>query len=64
MAKLMFIHMLGYSTHFGQMECLKSILTPEYPEKRIGYLGLTLLLDERIGNCDEMVLCDCTSMCE
>ncbi|XP_054809534.1 AP-1 complex subunit gamma-2-like isoform X2 [Prosopis cineraria] len=46
-AKLMFIHMLGYPTHFGQMECLKLIASPGFPEKRIGYLGLMLLLDER-----------------
>ncbi|KAL7091623.1 hypothetical protein ACP275_12G117200 [Erythranthe tilingii] len=47
LAKLMFIHMLGYPTHFGQMECLKSIASSGFPEKRIGYLGLMLLLDER-----------------
>ncbi|XP_043703655.1 AP-1 complex subunit gamma-2-like isoform X2 [Telopea speciosissima] len=47
MAKLMFIHMLGYPTHFGQMECLKLIASAGFPEKRIGYLGLMLLLDER-----------------
>ena len=47
MAKLMFIHMLGYPTHFGQMECLKLIAAAGYPEKRVGYLGLMLLLDER-----------------
>ncbi|CAD5168007.1 unnamed protein product [Musa acuminata subsp. malaccensis] len=46
-AKLMFIHMLGYPTHFGQMECLKLIAASGFPEKRIGYLGLMLLLDER-----------------
>ncbi|XP_058763618.1 AP-1 complex subunit gamma-2-like [Vicia villosa] len=47
MSKLMFIHMLGYPTHFGQMECLKLISSPGFPEKRIGYLGLMLLVDER-----------------
>lgn len=47
LAKLMFIHMLGYPTHFGQMECLKLIASADFPEKRIGYLGLMLLLDER-----------------
>ncbi|KAK9145446.1 hypothetical protein Sjap_005349 [Stephania japonica] len=47
LAKLMFIHMLGYPTHFGQMECLKAIASAGFPEKRIGYLGLMLLLDER-----------------
>ncbi|XP_051144906.1 AP-1 complex subunit gamma-2-like isoform X2 [Andrographis paniculata] len=47
LAKLMFFHMLGYPTHFGQMECLKLIASPGFPGKRIGYLGLMLLLDER-----------------
>ncbi|KAG8473460.1 hypothetical protein CXB51_035770 [Gossypium anomalum] len=47
LAKLMFIHMLGYPTHFGQMECLKLIASSGFPDKRIGYLGLMLLLDER-----------------
>ncbi|KAK9830950.1 hypothetical protein WJX81_001389 [Elliptochloris bilobata] len=46
-AKLMYIHMLGYPTHFGQMETLKLIAANGFPEKRIGYLGLMILLDER-----------------
>ena len=41
-AKLLFVHMLGYPTHFGQMECLKLISAATFPEKRIGYLGLTV----------------------
>ena len=32
--------MLGFPTHWGQMECLKLIASPRFPEKRIGYLGL------------------------
>lgn len=43
----MYIHMLGYPTHFGQMETLKLIASSGFPEKRIGYLGLSILLDER-----------------
>ncbi|KAI3433299.1 hypothetical protein D9Q98_003118 [Chlorella vulgaris] len=46
-AKLMYIHMLGYPTHFGQMETLKLIASNGYPDKRVGYLGLMILLDER-----------------
>jgi hypothetical protein len=32
-AKLMFMHMLGYPTHFGQMEALKLIAGSGFPEK-------------------------------
>lgn len=46
-AKLCFMSMLGYPTHFGQMECVKLIATTTFPEKRIGYLALMVLLDER-----------------
>ena len=46
-AKTIFIQMLGYPSHFGQLECLKLIASPNFPEKRIGYLALMLLLDER-----------------
>jgi len=46
-AKLLFIHMLGYPSHFGQMECLKLIASPNFPEKRVGYLALMLLLDTK-----------------
>ncbi|KAF4704945.1 AP-1 complex subunit gamma-like 2, partial [Perkinsus olseni] len=45
-AKLVYIHMLGYPTHFGQMDCLKLIASSKFSEKRVGYLGLTQLLDE------------------
>lgn len=45
-AKLLFINMLGYPTHFGQLECLKLIASSRFSDKRLGYLGLTLLLDE------------------
>jgi len=43
--KLMYIHMLGYATHFAQIECLNLLNMDTFVEKRAGYLGLTILLD-------------------
>ncbi|CAM9563518.1 unnamed protein product, partial [Discosporangium mesarthrocarpum] len=46
-AKLLYIHMLGYPSHFGQMECIKLIASPVFSSKRVGYLALMLLLQEK-----------------
>jgi AP-1 complex subunit gamma-1 len=46
-AKLIYIHMLGYPTQFGQMECINLITSDSYGEKRVGYLGLMVLLNEK-----------------
>uniref|UniRef100_A0A673XPY9 AP-1 complex subunit gamma n=1 Tax=Salmo trutta TaxID=8032 RepID=A0A673XPY9_SALTR len=47
LAKLLYVHMLGYPAHFGQMECVRLIASPRYNEKRVGYLGAMMLLDEK-----------------
>ncbi|KAJ6240718.1 ap-1 complex subunit gamma [Anaeramoeba flamelloides] len=44
--KLIYIHMLGFPSEFGQLECLKLIASPSYIGKRIGYLGLSILVKE------------------
>lgn len=47
LAKLLYVHMLGYPAHFGQMECVRMIASSRYSEKRVGYLGAMMLLDEK-----------------
>ena len=48
----------GYPSHFGQMECLKLIASPGFPDKRVGYLGLMLLLQEK----DEVLMLGTNSL--
>jgi AP-1 complex subunit gamma-1 len=40
------MNLLGYPTAFSQIECLKLVASSKYNDKRIGYLGLTQLLNE------------------
>ncbi|KAK4997968.1 clathrin associated protein complex large subunit [Elasticomyces elasticus] len=45
-AKLLYLFTLGERTHFGQIECLKLLASARFADKRLGYLGTMLLLDE------------------
>ncbi|KAL4792408.1 adaptin N terminal region-domain-containing protein [Aspergillus venezuelensis] len=45
-AKLLYLFTLGERTHFGQIECLKLLASHRFADKRLGYLGTMLLLDE------------------
>lgn len=44
---MLYIWLLGYPAHFGYIECIKLLASPHFNEKRIGYLALMLLLDEK-----------------
>ena len=46
MAKLLFIHLMGYPSYFGQVQSVKLIASPNFGDKRIGYLSLSLLVNE------------------
>ncbi|KAL7664552.1 AP-1 complex subunit gamma [[Candida] zeylanoides] len=45
-AKLLYLYIMGEKTHFGQVECLKLLVSPRFADKRLGYLATSLLLDE------------------
>lgn len=45
-SKLLYLYILGEKTHFGQVECLKLLVSPRFADKRLGYLATMLLLDE------------------
>lgn len=45
-AKLLYLFTIGERTHFGQVECLNLLASPHFTDKRLGYLGTMLLLDE------------------
>lgn len=45
-AKILFTYILGYKVDIGHMEAVNLISSTRYSEKQMGYLALTLLLDE------------------
>ncbi|EDO06323.1 Adaptin N terminal region family protein [Babesia bovis T2Bo] len=45
-AKLLLIHLMGHSTHFGRMECVNLVASGKFPDKRMAYLALSLILTE------------------
>jgi AP-2 complex subunit alpha len=45
--KLLYIYILGHPLNFGHLEALSLLTSPRYSEKQIGYLAVTLLLNER-----------------
>lgn len=45
-AKLLYLFTLGVPTHYGQIECVKLLASSKFTDKRLGYLGTMLLLDE------------------
>ena len=45
--KLLYIYILGYPLTFGHLEALSLLTSNKYSEKQIGYLAVTLLLNER-----------------
>ncbi|GAB4824774.1 hypothetical protein Ancab_007640 [Ancistrocladus abbreviatus] len=44
--KMLYIYMLGYDVDFGHMEAVSLISAPKYPEKQVGYLVTSCLLNE------------------
>ncbi|MBA0644894.1 hypothetical protein Goklo_013063 [Gossypium klotzschianum] len=43
---MLYIYMLGYDVDFGHMEAVSLISAPKYPEKQVGYIVTSCLLNE------------------
>lgn len=46
LTKLLYFYVLGYPAHFGQLECLALVASSRFIDKRVGYLGCMMLIDE------------------
>lgn len=44
--KMLYIYMLGYDVDFGHAETVSLISAPKYPEKQVGYIVTSCLLNE------------------
>ncbi|XP_010520400.1 PREDICTED: AP-2 complex subunit alpha-2 isoform X2 [Tarenaya hassleriana] len=44
--KMLYIHMLGYDVDFGHVEAVSLLSAPKYPEKQVGYIVTSCLLNE------------------
>ncbi|XVF05257.1 hypothetical protein REPUB_Repub05bG0156000 [Reevesia pubescens] len=44
--KMLYVYMLGYDVDFGHMEAVSLISAPKYPEKQVGYIVTSCLLNE------------------
>eukprot|EP00252_Welwitschia_mirabilis_P025764 TRINITY_DN8191_c0_g1_i1.p1 TRINITY_DN8191_c0_g1~~TRINITY_DN8191_c0_g1_i1.p1 ORF type:complete len:1019 (-),score=209.30 TRINITY_DN8191_c0_g1_i1:385-3441(-) len=44
--KMLYIYMLGYDVDFGHMEAVSLISAPKYPEKQVGYIVTSCILNE------------------
>ncbi|XP_042451765.1 AP-2 complex subunit alpha-1-like isoform X1 [Zingiber officinale] len=44
--KILYVHMLGYDVDFGHTETVSLISAPKYPEKQVGYIVTSCLLNE------------------
>lgn len=47
LAKCIFIHMLGFETSFIEMTCVNLLSSTNFTEKRIAYVALCVLMDEK-----------------
>ncbi|KAI9009119.1 adaptin N terminal region-domain-containing protein [Hyaloraphidium curvatum] len=45
-SKLLYMYILGYDIDMGHMEAVNLLSSNKYTEKQVGYLGVTLLLNE------------------
>lgn len=46
MAKLIYIQMLGHSVDFGKIAAISLVTSESFPEKRMGYLSVTMMVEE------------------